>query len=79
MILEKLYNIIADQFMVTVDTLSPDTNFKEDLDADSIDLVQLALTLEEELGLPEPKDGEELPETETIGALLEYVNSVLGE
>ena len=75
---EKIYSIIADQFLVAVESLSPDTNFKDDLDADSIDLVELALTLEEELGLPEPAEGEELPVTETIKDLLEYINTIMG-
>jgi acyl carrier protein len=78
MVLEKIYNIISEQFAVPVSTLTLETNFRDDLNADSIDLVEFAMSLEEEFNLPEPEDGEELPDTETIGAVLEYINSIIG-
>ena len=49
MIFEKLSEIIAEQFSVEVSTITMDTTFEEDLGADSLDIVELSMALEEEL------------------------------
>ena len=47
-ILERMQNIIAEQFGVDADSISESTSFEEDLGADSVDLVELVMAMEEE-------------------------------
>jgi acyl carrier protein len=48
---ERLKKIIAEQLSVSEDEVTPDASFIEDLNADSLDLVELIMTLEEEFGV----------------------------
>ena len=50
---EKLCKLIADQFGVEPDSVKADTAFVDDLGADSVDLVDLSMALEEEFGMEE--------------------------
>ena len=65
--LEKMKEIIAEQLGVEEDEITPDTSFKEDLGADSLDLFELTMALEEEY------DTEELEDIETVGDVIEYL------
>ena len=49
------------------------TSFKADLDADSLDLFELVMALEEEYGLEIP--AEELSDVETVGDIIEYLKN----
>jgi acyl carrier protein len=49
-VFEKVRKIIAEQLGVEEDDIKPGTSFVEDLNADSLDLVELIMTLEEEFG-----------------------------
>ena len=49
------------------------SNFKDDLDADSLDLFELVMALEEEYGLEIP--AEELSDVETVGDIIEYLKN----
>ena len=51
MIFEKLSALIAEQFNVDPDTITMDTSFEDDLNADSVDIVDLSMALEEEFGI----------------------------
>ena len=53
MIFEKLSALIAEQFNVDPDTITMDTSFEDDLNADSVDIVDLSMALEEEFGIEE--------------------------
>ena len=53
MIFEKLRALIAEQFNVDADTITLDTSFADDLNADSVDIVDLSMALEEEFGIDE--------------------------
>ena len=57
MILEKLKELIAQQFSVDADSITAETRFIEDLDADSIDIVEFIMAVEEEFGLGETEEG----------------------
>jgi acyl carrier protein len=48
---ERLKKIIAEQLSVSEEEVTPDASFIEDLNADSLDLVELIMTLEEEFGV----------------------------
>ena len=69
--LEKMKEIIAEQLGVEEDEIALDTSFKEDLGADSLDLFELTMALEEEYDTEIP--AEELADIETVGDVIEYL------
>ena len=71
--LEKMKEIIAEQLGVEEDEISLETSFKEDLGADSLDLFELTMSLEEEYDIEIP--AEELGEIETVNDVVEYLKS----
>ena len=71
--LEKMREIIAEQLNSDGETIGLDTSFKDDLGADSLDLFELVMALEEEYGLEIP--AEELADVETVGDVIEYLKS----
>ena len=77
MIFEKLAALLAEQFSVDVDSITMDTTF-EDLNADSLDIVELTMALEEEFGLEEMED-EDLSGISTVADLVRYLKSKLDD
>lgn len=71
--LEKMREIIAEQLNCDGETIDLDTSFKDDLGADSLDLFELVMALEEEYGLEIP--AEELSDVETVGDIIEYLKN----
>ena len=71
--LEKMREIIAEQLNCDGETIGLDSSFKDDLGADSLDLFELVMALEEEYGLEIP--AEELADVETVGDVIEYLKS----
>ena len=69
--LEKMKEIIADQLGVSEDEVSLEASFKEDLDADSLDLFELVMALEEEYDVEIPSD--DLAELNTVGDVINYL------
>ncbi len=65
--------IIAEQLNCDGETIGLDTSFKDDLGADSLDLFELVMALEEEYGLEIP--AEELSDVETVGDIIEYLKN----
>ena len=55
---EKLCKLIAEQFGVEPDTVTKDTAFVDDLGADSVDLMDLSMALEDEFGMEEMESEE---------------------
>lgn len=53
---EKLQQIIADVMSVDVDEIRPETTFKDDLGADSLDVMQIIMGCEEEFGVEIPTE-----------------------
>ena len=49
--LEKMRQILSEQFNCEEDTITEETNFKDDLGADSLDLFELVMALEEEYSI----------------------------
>ncbi|MBR5491377.1 MAG: acyl carrier protein [Oscillospiraceae bacterium] len=72
MIFEKIRAIIADQFGMDEDEITMDTNLLEDLDADSLDVVELSMAMESEFNLDEMKE-EDLKGIRTVGDLVDLV------
>ena len=73
MVFERIQKLICEQFVVEAETVTMDTAFVDDLGADSLDVVELTMALEEEFSLPEVSD-EELKKIATVGDLVEYVS-----
>ena len=71
--LEKMKEMIADQLSVDEDKIILESNFKDDLDADSLDLFELVMALEEEYGIEIPS--EELESLTTVGAIIDYLKA----
>ena len=72
MIFEKIRDLIVDQFDVEEDSVTRDTKFVEDLGADSLDVVELTMAIEEEFDLDQvPEDA--LKSIVTVGDLADYV------
>ena len=71
--LEKMREIIAEKLNCDGETIGLDTSFKDDLGADSLDLFELVMALEEEYGLEIP--AEELSDVETVGDIIEYLKN----
>jgi acyl carrier protein len=72
----KVRKILAENLSVPEDTVTMDSRFQEDLDADSLDLVEAVLALEEEFGVTIPE--EEMEEVKTVGEALNVVMAKLG-
>lgn len=75
-IFNKIKDMIADNFDVDKDKITEDTNFMDDLDADSIDLVEFILQLEDEFGAEIPDDKAE--KIKTIGDAVSYIKAHQG-
>ncbi len=71
--LDKLRTFIAEQLNIDESEIGYDTNFRDDLGADSLDLYELAMNLEDEYALDIPVD--ELQEIKTVGDVIEYLNA----
>ena len=71
--LEKMREIIAEQLNCEAESIQLDTSFKEDLVADSLDLFELVMALEDEYSVDIPS--EELQELTTVGAVIDYLKT----
>ena len=69
--LEKMKPIIAEQLNVNEAEIKPETKFKDDLGADSLDLFEMVMALEEEFGKEIPT--EDLEKIATIGDVVAYL------
>ena len=76
MIFEKIQNLICEQFVIEAEAVTMETSFVDDLGADSLDIVELTMAIEEEFSLPEVSD-DELKQIVTVGDLVEYVSRCL--
>ena len=74
--LKKLCELIAEQFGVEPDSVTADTSFVDDLGADSVDLVDLSMALEDEFGLEE-MEADEIESINTVGDLYKYMQDHL--
>ena len=71
MVLEKVKAILAEQFDVEEDKITADTDLQEDLGADSLDVVDLLMSIEDEFEVEIPD--EEIENIKTVGALVSYI------
>lgn len=71
---DKVLDLIAEQFDKNIDDLTENMTFVGDLNADSVDIVELVMSIEDELAI-EIED-EELENLSTIGDVLEYIEDI---
>ncbi|MGI6578227.1 MAG: acyl carrier protein [Eubacteriales bacterium] len=74
MVFEKVAKMLAEQFGVDESTITMKTSFEEDLGADSLDIVELTMMIEEEFDLGEIEDGD-LEVLKTVGDVVELITS----
>ena len=68
---EKICELVADKFDADASTMTMDTKIKEDLNADSLDVVELMMDLEENFGIT--ISDEEATQMSTIGDIVKYI------
>lgn len=71
MVFEKVKGILSDQFDVEEDTITLETNMVDDLGADSLDVVDLLMSVEDEFEIEVPD--EEVENIKTVGDLVKYI------
>lgn len=70
--LEKVKEIIVEKLNVDESEITENTNFKDDLNADSLDLFELVMALEDEFDIEVPS--EDLEQFATVGDVLNYLS-----
>ncbi len=70
----KIISLTATQLGLGEDTISLDSNFMEDLGADSLDTVELVMNIEEEFGIEIPDD--EVEGIHTVKSMVNYLTNV---
>jgi acyl carrier protein len=73
MIIEKVKEIIADQLGIDEEEIVSDASFIDDLGADSLDLVELIMALEEEFDMEIPDEDAE--KINTVGDAVDYIKN----
>ncbi len=71
MIFDKVKAIILEQFMADEDAITMQTSFVDDLEADSLDLIELVMALEEEFGLS--IEDQDVGDIKTVGDVVNYI------
>ena len=71
--LEKIADIIREQLNLDDIEITEDTSFKDDLQADSLDLFELVMAFEEEYGIEIPS--EDLEKFSTVGDVMDYIKA----
>ena len=70
---EKMREMIADQLGVNAEAVKPESNFKDDLCADSMDLFELIMSMEEEFKVEIPS--EDLEKMATVNDVMDYLKN----
>ena len=72
-VFDKIAQLLAERFNVAADSITSGTNFQNDLQADSIDMVEFELELEDDFGAEIPD--EEAAKIQTVGQAVDYIVS----
>ncbi|MDW8165794.1 MAG: acyl carrier protein [Elusimicrobiota bacterium] len=73
----KVKNIIAESLGVDINEVTENASFVNDLGADSLDNVELVMTLEEQFGIEIPDEDAE--KIQTVGQAIEYIKNKLAQ
>ncbi len=71
MVFERIRTILADQLDLEEDKISMESDIVDDLEADSLDVVDLVMTIEDEYGLEVPDD--QIENFRTVGDIVRYI------
>ncbi len=71
MVFEKLKEILSGQLDVDADSITLETNIADDLGADSLDVVEMLMAVEDEFDVQIPD--EEIENLKTVGSVVEYI------
>ncbi|MBW2221807.1 MAG: acyl carrier protein [Deltaproteobacteria bacterium] len=74
---EQVKNIVVEQLGVSVDEVVPEASFVDDLGADSLDLVELVMVLEEEFGKEIPDEDAE--KIQTVQDAINFIKNNMSE
>src|SRR5208282_947451 len=74
---ERIIQIVCDNLGVSKDQVTRNTSFQEDIGADSLDIVELVMELEEEFEITIPD--EEAEKIKTVGQAIDYIENKLKE
>lgn len=74
MVLDKVAAVIAEQLGISKDTIKMESNILEDLGADSLDIIEMLMTLEEEYGITIPDD--KINQVKTVGEICTLIESL---
>ncbi len=74
---ERIKEIIAEKLMVELEEVTEDATFRDDLGADSLDLVDLIMEFEDEFGIEIPEEDAE--KITTVGEAIAYIERKIGE
>ena len=77
MVFDRIREVLASQFEVDPEKISRDTDIMADLGADSLDLVELIMTLEEEYGVSVIDDS--VYENKTVGEIADFIESLISK
>lgn len=69
--LEKVKETVAESLGADINTVTEETSFKDDLGADSLDLFEMVMSLEESCGVEIPT--EDLEQMKTVGDVVKYL------
>jgi len=72
---EKVIEIVSEQMGVDKGEVSPETSFINDLNADSLDTVELVMEFEDEFDMSIPD--EEAEKIQTVGAAIDYITQIM--
>ena len=71
MVLEKIKEILASQLDADIDSMTAETRIAEDLGADSLDVVELLMSIEDEFSVEIPDEA--IESIKTIGDVVKYI------
>ena len=77
-IFKTMQDLIAEQFAIDTDEISMDSSFVDDLGADSVDLVELVMAMEEEFDVGEIQE-DDLSGLKTVGDAVRYIAEKLNQ
>ena len=74
MVFEKVKEVVAEQLGISQEEITKESNIIEDLGADSLDVIEMLMTLEEEYGIAVPND--KINQVKTIGEVVELIEDL---
>ena len=78
-VFERIREVVAEQLGIDESEVTEDASFQEDLDADSLDLVEVIMLLEDEFFPNEKISDEDAQKLQTVGQAVDYVSTRLAE